>query len=192
MGLQEELSKAQENLKLKDKLLARLCEGSLPNSSAAEEKAKSRLEDKGYTENIRVYLRNKYIVKLEELALKHEGEMREVKLDFTQQVEDLTQLVSELTTNLNETQANCKVKIKDLIDLVCEKEAVIQEREEKFDELYKFIKDKYGADFTYYKTENNAMKLNLRNRDKLIKELEDTNNKLTVSLIQLKANKADE
>lgn len=168
--LQHEVKKWNKSTSFKDRLIAKILEGEQNSENSPTNKMNSSKNVNGSSLNIRTLLRDKYILKLEEIHSQYESEVLDLKLSFSEEAEELQLSISAMAQNLIKTQQHWQEKLKDLLEVVCEKETEIQELEEKLEVWASPQSEK--SDNSYYRTKNNALKTNLKNKEKYVDELE--------------------
>lgn len=115
------------------------------NSDSPSSVTSKATSSQNCSENIVHFIRSKYITKIEDLTLKYEENINSLRVEFATQIEDLETIISEMSQRLVNTKDICSNKIKDLIDVVCEKDVEIQELEDKVDQMYSSLtNDSHG------------------------------------------------
>jgi len=149
---------------------------------------KPKGKNNNYKENIRTVIHQKYIKKLEDQEKLTIQRIRDVEIDYTKQVEELQEMLANMAIAVTEAHNESVLKIRDLFDIVVEKDIKIQELEQII-ESYEDENRRNEADPEAYslKTELNAIKTNMRRNDKYIAELEKTNKELTIKVAKLTA-----
>lgn len=120
--------------------------------------------------------------------MKHEQELAEVKRDFTEEVEQLNFIISQMGQSLYQINETMKQNSRGLLETFLDKDVRIQELEEMNDELdqklnYKENSNAQVVDISDYNqviTINSAMKSNVKSLNARIAELESSNNELTL------------
>jgi D-mannonate dehydratase len=103
-------------------------------------------------------LRDKHASKFEKFYQQNEAEIFEIHNSYAEQIEVMQEMISQMSQNCIETQEKCQTKLKDLLDVVCEKEAEIQELQEQLEEIMKLNSER--DNFSFYKTKINALETN--------------------------------
>lgn len=120
--------------------------------------------------------------------MKHDQELAEVKRDFTEEVEQLSFIVSQMGQSLYQMNESMKQNSRGLLETFLDKDVRIQELEEIIDELeqklnYKEDSNAQVVDVSEYNqviTINSAMRSNVKSLNARIAELESSNNDLTL------------
>lgn len=74
----------------KELLLGKFAEGpKCIQDTLTNQNLRQKYENYGDNENIRAFMRKKYLIKMEEQAIKYEQDIAKLKKDFTTQVEDM-------------------------------------------------------------------------------------------------------
>ena len=88
-----------------------------------------------YKENLRMNIQQKYLQKLEEQDDKYSKIINNLKIDYTGQIEELQDMLSSASSAVIEAQNITLVKIRELYDIIFEKDNKVQELEEKIEEM---------------------------------------------------------
>lgn len=120
--------------------------------------------------------------------MKHDQELAEVKRDFTEEVEQLSFIISQMGQSLYRMNESMKQNSRGLLETFLDKDVRIQELEEIIDELeqklnYKEDSNAQVVDVSEYNqviTINSAMRSNVKSLNARIAELESSNNDLTL------------
>ena len=125
---------------------------------------------------------------IEKQELNHIKDMQKLKLSFTDEIENLMEVISNMSQTHNKFKEQEQIKYKSLLDSVLEKDVKIQELEEQNELLeiknlqlsHHQLSEFQISDITEISTQNNALKLNLKNQTTKVWELEEINNELTL------------
>jgi len=118
----------------------------------------------------------------------HDRDINKLRKSFTEEVEDLNTMVSKLSFDLINTTNISLEKIKDLIDLNCEKEFEIQRQVNELDELRELINSSENPENSRLESQIKQLKGEIQNKDSILTQLRENNKELTLSLIQEKNN----
>lgn len=88
-----------------------------------------------YKENLRLNIQQKYMQKLEEQDNKYSKMINDLKLDYTEQIEELHHALSIASNAVVGSQNDTVVKVRELYDIIFEKDIKIQELEQKIEDF---------------------------------------------------------
>lgn len=125
---------------------------------------------------------------LEQLELKHIQTITRLKTDFTEQIEDLQEVISQMAASISRLTSENSLDRKEFYEATLDKDIHIQELEEQNDELEEKVSELTRLKLPYVSLEEinemrtmiNAMKINLKNSQSRISELEASNKELTL------------
>ena len=86
-----------------------------------------------YQDNLKQMVHHKYLKKMESQEIEHQKQMAELKLDFTAQIEDMTELISNMSQEITNIQMDSIEKCRNMFDIILEKDVRIEELEQQED-----------------------------------------------------------
>ena len=114
--------------------------------------------------------------------------INQINYSFSEEVENLNEIISQMAKTLNEFKEKEAIRYKSLLDSILERDIRIQELEELNENLETRISKLSNTQLSQFEidsisemtTQNNALKVNLKNLTSKVTELEEAKSNLSL------------